>query len=84
MFTMYFLAIKIGLIGPNVPLKLDQHQPNPQLVSRVQTLPVHNPYVSVLDNYRGSGLYMDKIEHPIPQYTSTLRFISFSISNKGA
>jgi hypothetical protein len=35
MFTMYFLAIKIGLIAPNVPLKLDHHQSNPQLISRV-------------------------------------------------
>jgi hypothetical protein len=34
-FTMYFLAIKIGLIGPNVSLELNQHQPNPQLVSRI-------------------------------------------------
>ena len=68
MFTMYFLAIKIGLIGPNVPLELNQHQPNPKLVSRIQTGAVYNPYVSVLYNYRGSGLYMDKIEHPIPQH----------------
>jgi hypothetical protein len=38
MFTVYFLAIKIGLITTNVPSKLDQHQPSPQLVSRVRTL----------------------------------------------
>ena len=63
MFVMYFLAIKMGLIALNVPSKFDDHQPNPnpQLVSRV--LPVYNPYVSVLDNYRRSGLYMDKIQH---------------------
>jgi hypothetical protein len=36
MFTVYFLAIKIGLITMNVPSKLDQHQPSPQLVSRVR------------------------------------------------
>ena len=42
LFTLYFFAIKIGLIGPNVPLKFDQHQPNQQLVSTV----VYNPYVS--------------------------------------
>lgn len=65
---MYFLAIKIGLIGPNVPLELNQYQPNPQLVSRIQTGAVYNPYVSVLDNYRDSGLYMDKIEQPVPQH----------------
>ena len=46
MFTMYFLAIKIGLIAPNVPLKLDHHQPNPQLVSRIQIGAVYNPYGS--------------------------------------
>ena len=68
LFTLYFLAIKIGFIAPNVPLKLDHHQPNPQLVSRVQTLPVYNPYVSVLDNYRPSDLYMDKIQRSVPQH----------------
>lgn len=66
LFTLYFLAIKIGLIAPNVPLKLDHHQPNPQLVSRVETLPVYNPYVPILDNYRPSGLYMDKIQRSVP------------------
>ena len=65
LFTLYFLAIEIGLITPNVPLKLDHHQPNQQLVSRVQTLPVYNPYVSVLDDYRPSGLYMDNIQRPM-------------------
>jgi hypothetical protein len=55
-FAPYFLAIKIGLIGPNVPLKLDHHQPNPQLVRRGQTPPVYNPYLSVLDDYCPSGL----------------------------
>jgi len=64
LFTLYFLAIKISLIGPNVPLKLDHHQPNQQLVSR----PVSNPYVSILDDYHPSGLYMDKIQRPVPQH----------------
>lgn len=68
MFTVYFLAIKIGLITTNVPSKLDQHQPSPQLVSRVRTVPVYNPYVSVLDDYRPFGLYMDKIEQPVPRH----------------
>lgn len=58
-FTMYFLAIKIGFIGPHLPPKLNQNQSIPQPLSRV----VSNPYVSVLDDYRRSGLYMDKIEH---------------------
>lgn len=35
MFTMYFLAIKINLIAPNIPPKLDQYQPNQKLLSRV-------------------------------------------------
>jgi hypothetical protein len=35
-FTFYFLAIKIGLIPINVPLKSNQSQPNQELVSRVQ------------------------------------------------
>jgi len=64
MFTMYFLAIKIGLIGPNVPLKLDQDQPTQQLVSRVG----YNPYVSILDDYHPSGFYMDNIQRPVPQH----------------
>ena len=54
----------MGLITPNIFFELNQNQPNPQLISRVQTLPVYNPYVSFLDDYRPSGLYMDKIEHP--------------------
>ena len=33
LFTLCFLAIKIGLIPPNVPLELNQSQPNQQLVS---------------------------------------------------
>ena len=67
MFTMYFLAIKMGLIGPNLPLKLDQDQPTQQPVSRV----VYNPYVSILDEYRPSGLLMDSIERSlsVPQYS---------------
>jgi len=56
-FTLYFLAIKIGLIGPNLPLKLDHHQPNQQLVSRVG----YNPYVSVLYDYHPSGLLMETV-----------------------
>ena len=38
---------------------MDQDQPTQQLVTRV----AYNPYVSVLDDYHHSGLYMDKIEH---------------------
>ena len=63
-FSLYFLAIKIGLIGPNVSLKLRHHPPNQQLVSRV----AYNPYVSILDDYHPSGLYMNKIQRPVPQH----------------
>nr|ULD16198.1 hypothetical protein [Cylindrotheca closterium] len=68
MFTMYFVAIKIGLIAPNLAPKLDQYQPNPQLLSRVIESPGYHPYVSLYNEYRPSGLYMDKIEQPVPQY----------------
>ena len=66
-FAFYFLAIKIGLIAPNLPLKLDQHQPTQQLVSRV----VFNPYISILDDYHLSGLLMDSIERSssVSQYS---------------
>ena len=51
-FTMYFLAIKIGLIVPNISSKLNPHQPNSQFINKVQkTLPFYNPYVSVLEDY---------------------------------
>jgi hypothetical protein len=64
-FAIYFLAIKIGLIAPNIPLELNQDQPNQQLVTRVQPRPVYHPYVSVLDEYRPSSLYMSKVENPL-------------------
>ena len=62
LFALYFLAIKIGLIAPNIPLELNQDQPNQQLVSRAQLVAVYNPYVSILDEYRPSGLYMTNFE----------------------
>ena len=64
---MYFVAIKIGLIGPNLTPKLDQYQPNPQLLGRVIEF-THMSYVSLYNEYRPSGLYMDKIEQPVPQH----------------
>lgn len=66
-FALFFLVIKIGLIGPNLPPKLDQDQPTQQLVSRV----AYNPYVSILDEYRPSDLLMDSIERSssVPQYS---------------
>ena len=55
------------MIGPNLPPKLDQDQPTQQLVSRV----AYNPYVSILDEYRPSGLLMDSIKRSslVPQYS---------------
>ena len=67
MFSMYFLAIKIGLIAPNLAPKLDRYQANPQLLSRVIESPVYHPYVSLSDEYNSSGLYMDKIKQPVPR-----------------
>lgn len=66
-FALYFLAIKMGLIGPNLPPKLDQDQSIQQPVSKV----VSNPYVSILDEYRPSGLLMDSIKRSslVPQYS---------------
>nr|WPV76440.1 hypothetical protein [Naviculales sp.] len=75
-FALYFLAIKIGLIAPNIPLELNQDQPNQQLVSRVQPLPVYNPYVSVLDYSLG----MNNIQQPVPQHS--LSYQSQSVINK--
>jgi hypothetical protein len=74
-FTLYFLAIKIGLIPPNVQLELNQNQ---QLVSRAEPLPVYNPYLSVLDDYRPSGLYMSKVERPllVPQHSHSQKLIN--------
>jgi len=79
-FALLVLAIKIGLIAPNIPLELDHHQPNQQLVSRVQPLPVYNPYVSVLDEYRPYSLDMDNIQRPVPQHS--LSYHSQSVINE--
>lgn len=78
LFTMYFLAIKIGLIPPNVPLYLNQSQPNQQLVSRVQPRPVYNPYVSILDEYRPFGLYMTNFERSslVSQHSQSLKLVN--------
>jgi hypothetical protein len=81
-FALYFLAIKIGLIAPNILLELNQYQPNQELVSRVQLQPppIYNPYVSVLGDYRPSGLYMDNIYRPVSQHY--LSYHSQSVINE--
>ena len=72
-FALYWLAIKSGLIGANLPLKFDQDQPTQQLVSRVNKVesPGYHPYLSVYNDYRPSGLLMDSIERSssVPQYS---------------
>ena len=79
-FALYFLAIKIGLIAPNIPLELDHRQPSQQLVSRVHPLPVSNPYVSILDDYRPSSLHMDNIQRLVSQHY--LSYHSQSVINE--
>lgn len=78
LFALYILAIKNGLIAPNVTLELDYHQLNQQLVSRVQPLPVYNPYVSILDEYRPSGLYMRNIKRLslVPQHSQSQKLVN--------
>ena len=77
-FTMYFLSIKIGLIGPNVVIELDEPQPNQQIKAGV--LPIYHPYISALDDYysRPSSLYMTQTEMLgfVPQYSHSHRSIS--------
>ena len=66
------------MISPNVPLELNQNQPNQQLVSRVQPRPVYNPYVSILDEYRPSGLYMTNFERSslVSQHSQSLKSVN--------
>ena len=35
LFALFVLAIKMGLIAPNIPFELNQDQPNQQLISSV-------------------------------------------------
>ena len=60
MFTMYFLAIKIGSIGPTVVRTFDPPQQNEQLVAKARVLPVFHPYISASNDSfdRPSRLYM--------------------------
>ena len=49
-----------------------------QLVSRVRTLLVYNPYVFILVEYRPPGLYMSNIERPslVPQHYHSQKLIN--------
>jgi predicted solute-binding protein len=81
MFTVYFLAIKIGLIGPNIAMALDQDDSNQQqLVVKNRVLPSYHLYISASDNYyyRPSRLYMGKTEmlRFVPEYSHSAKSIS--------
>ncbi len=81
LFTLYFLAIKIGLIGPNIAMALDQDDSNQQqLVVKNRVLPSYHLYISASDNYyyRPSRLYMGKTEmlRFVPEYSHSAKSIS--------
>ena len=58
MFTMYFLGIKIGLIGPTVVRAFDPPEQNEQLVAKVGVLPVFHPYISASnDSFDRSSVF---------------------------
>ena len=81
MFTMYYLSIKLNLIGPNLVMTLDQHYPNQQqLVAKTRFLPFYHPYISSLDDYyyRPSRLYMIQTEMGaiVTQYSHSARAIT--------
>ena len=57
-FALLYLAIKLGLIGLNIPGKLNQYQPTQQLVDRV----AYNRYIPSL---KDNNLYMHKIKQPV-------------------
>ena len=66
MFSLYFLGIKLGLIEFNASKKLHFYQQNEQiLVVKNQYSPGYHPYLSVLDEYRPSRVYMDQIQQVI-------------------
>ena len=73
MFTMYFLAIKVGLIGPTVVRAFDPPQQNEQLVAKAGVLPVFHPYIPASDDYyyNPSRLYMGETKRATlaPQYS---------------
>ena len=64
--AIIFSAIAASLIPVN-PEAIEPPGNNNQ-VYQERTVPVYNPYVSVLDDYRPFGLYMDKIEQPVPRH----------------
>lgn len=71
MFTLYFLGIKIGLIGPNIVMGLDQHQRNH--LTKTSVLGLYRGYISASYDhyYRPSRLYMSETEKLslVPQHS---------------
>lgn len=57
----------MGLITPNISLKFDHSKSNTHIISRVEPTLTYNPYVSVLNDYHSSGLYMGSIQQPVSQ-----------------
>lgn len=68
-FTVHYLLIKTGLIGPTAVEVFDPPQQNQQLVVKVGVLPVYHPYISAVDDCP-SRLYMGetKIKRLAPHY----------------
>ena len=70
---MYFLSIKLNLIGPTVVRAFDPPQQNEQLMVKAGVLPVFHPYISAYNDYfdRPSRLYMaeTKMGTLAPQYS---------------
>ena len=81
-FTFIVLAFKMGLIGTNNLLESNQSDSNRQLVNSVNKVepPRYNPYLSVYDDYRPSGLYMGNIQRPVSQHD--LSYHSQSVINE--
>ncbi len=74
------LAIKMGLIAPNIPFELNPYEPNQQLISSKNKVesPRYHPYLSVYNDYRPSGLLMDSIERSllVPKYSYSQNVIN--------
>lgn len=79
-FTFVVLAFKMGLIGSNNLLESNQSDSNRQLAGSVNKVesPRYHPYLSVENDYRPSGLFMDSIERSslVPGYSYSQNVIN--------
>ena len=70
-FAFYCIAVKIGLFVPNFNLKSNQYHlesnQNQQIeiVRCAKAIPIYNPYVSVFDESRPSGLSISNVEEQV-------------------